>query len=502
MKLTKPILNGRSEISYSTYFVDSINTIQNKCYNINKRFLRYVESDLFNLEVDTPSFSYLYTLYEEVFFTEVKYKEVLLYRNLPSNIIYIYRRKLVELYNSIVYINSSKSEKQLLYSDLLSNLNMSGEVISCNDKFLKLKNNLSIAVNKYRYHNFIVNFSKVFIREDLYFITRSDFRTRIFPIGRGLHRASGLYKYLLFDKSSGFVYDDKSILYLKEFVSLKMFFFNTSVYSKDQLHIKFTSFFSNYEEKKEEILIFLKSFIDNPRNLNFSDHPDLNKAIKNSKEPSLVLFCLIDYFSYLLDSKYVSFLSIDFDQCSSGPMIYSLLSNDLVMGNLTNVLPINASERNDLYLDFLNRLYKELPLNIKLSKYKDLLLYITDKKVFTRKFSKLLIMPTFYNMGKNGIKDLLYKVASEHPYLRDRIRVFLSIFIPFLEELLLYSYGNTINYQNHLLKTCKFIYDAKCAINIMTLDGSVVRYRYLETITKFGKVYKNNKSYSYRLFLP
>lgn len=499
LSLTKGILNGRSSISNSNYFIESINLIQKKEYFINKKFLKYIETDMFCFEVGIPLKDDLYNLYEKSFFSEIDYNKALASRNLPSNVMYSYRIKLVELYNSSLYKGKSDDVKSVLYNKLLRDLNITKVLIREHNDLLKLKNELSRKINLFRYHNFILTFSKTFLKKNLYFVTRSDFRTRIFPIGRGLHRASGKYKYLLNDKRSTFSYGKLEILYLKEFVSLNLFFSDINVYSKSDLHKKFDSFFISYIVLKKEVLIFLNSFISEKKNLELLGFPELNKLIVNCKEPSLVLFCLIDYFSYLLDKNYVSTLSLDFDQCSSGPMIYSLLSNDSVMGNYTNVLPLDSSIRHDLYLDFLIRLEKELE-NIKEPNI--VKAYLKENKVFTRKFSKLLLMPTFYNMGSSGIKKLLYSTVESHTFLVKQSKAFISTMIPLLEKLLLKSYSNTINYQKHLVNICKFIFSAKGAINIRTLDGCTLRYRYLENIPKYGKIYRLNKSYSYRLFLP
>ena len=121
---------------------------------------------------------------------------------------------------------------------------------------------------------------------------------------------------------------------------------------------------------------------------------------------------MLDYFNVKANHLYLSKLLVEIDQSCSGPQIYSLLSMDKEMAHLTNLL---SEKKEDLYINFLQQFKIALTENWQntLDDCKLTLLQNFDK-YFTRKsFSKLIIMPTFYNMGDKGIRTLLHNLKND-----------------------------------------------------------------------------------------
>lgn len=167
--------------------------------------------------------------------------------------------------------------------------------------------------------------------------------------------------------------------------------------------------------------------------------------------------------------------------------------------------------KKDLYTDFINSLRDEL-IKLKKNELVVNILKIYDT-LFDRKFSKLLIMPTFYNMGTPGIKNLLIKTLKDLnynqvndkkalEYLKINFKAFLSLIIKILSETLVSNYTHTIKYQKYLVDICKILFKSDNSINIKTLDGCYITYRYLKRIDTYCSIYINNKKTTHRIFLP
>ena len=538
--LTKSLSHGKSKIKYSKYFIDSINIIQKKEYIIDKNYLKYIKTNLFFKDFGIKTLDEIYSLYEKYWKNFEKYHIYLLQNELNLEIFEIYNKKKYSIINSNEYRKKNEFEKIEIKNQLKKELNINEEFINLYKELILSEEDLYKSINMYKHYWFILNFSEIFINEKIYIVNRCDFRGRFYPVGRGLHRASGLFKYLLIDEIP-YQHNKTSIEYLKEYIVINYKQFGDKYTKKDLINwfdnnIETSSRFSN-----SKIINFLNAIINTNENLNinidnFNFDINLKQYITNlynliisAKEPSLFLFGLIDYFNFKKDNKFFSTLLIDIDQSSSGPMIYSLLSQDKKMSHLTNVITENNEIRKDLYNHYLIQLKNLLDLikkekcfkqkvtnnnnviTIKTKKLEEedeiiIIDYLVNNynNIFDRNFSKLLIMPTFYNMGKLGIKKLLYNTIRtlEDKFLIENINKFVSIFSLIIEYSLYILYKNTIEYQKGLVDICKILYDSKNEINIYTLDGSFINYKYLETINNFGQIKINNKKISYRIFLP
>jgi len=494
-RLTKSLLRGNSSIYYSSYTVNSINIVQSKRYNINKQVLSFVKKELFKSDFGVCSESDLYDLYK----TKLdQYDRLKCYfkENDDFNEHWLsYKNSLSSLLSSKSYYNKTVSERKQLIVNLRSDYNITKEFINYLVEYTDIKNKFFKELQMYKHHKFIILFSEIFCNQDLYLVSNLDFRTRFFPVGRGLHRASGLFKYLLFDPSDSFKYDSSSLCYLKMFISLNLFDYKEGFCSKDLI-----SEFDNrilcldVETHYLDILSLLT---------HSKGSTALSKLVLNCSEPFLVSLCLYDYFSYMKDNNYISNLSLDFDQCSSGPMIYSLLSNDRSMGYHTNALP-KDNNKHDLYYNFLNH------LKIKLSSLKidkDLLTNLVSNfdQIFTRSFSKSIIMPTFYNMGSKGRVSIIRNTLtsfSKDVFAKDTLIKVSNKLSTMISNILKKEYLFTIEYQNSLVEICKVLSSKypNSSIDIRTLDGSSISYSYLESIIRYGRIYRNKTPYKYRLY--
>lgn len=501
MSLVKKLKKGISHISFSKYQVDSINLVQQKVYKIHKKYLLFYKTNIFKKSNNILTTLELYNLYLSYEQSKKKYELYLLDNKYNRNIIYTYKSELKSLYLSTKYRESDKIGREKLFNELKFGLKINDDLFklyteNINSKVLFLKE-LSI----YKNNEFNINLLTLYDSLSFYNISRFDFRTRFFPVGRSIHRASGIYKYCIIDESLGFKYSDFTLKKLKEFCYLQ---YDNSMltYTCLILQNKFDNLVNPYLNSIDSVLEDLELLLSTINNddIKIYSNPSLINLIINSKEPCLFLFGIYDYFSYLKNKDFISFLSIDYDQCSSGPMIYSLLSNDVNMGNLTNIYPTNFELRKDLYLDFLEHFYIKLDNITFPDTIKDI--QVNKRQYFDRKFSKLFIMPTFYNMGKEGIKNLLVNyLKNKFPKHICNLNIYLAIFIPLLTNLVNELYTETISFQREIVKVSDLLFKKHDWISISTLDGSVIRYKYLSSVDRFGKIYKNGKPITYRVYL-
>ena len=167
-----------------------------------------------------------------------------------------------------------------------------------------------------------------------------------------------------------------------------------------------TSYFDieEYINKNNGTLANFNNFINL---INKCKAKTLGFFIKNLYEICLVI---------ISDFTYESSHQIYIDQSNSGPMIYGFLLKDIKILELTSAL---TKTKSDLYTHFLDCLrFDFLPDNthsslvqmsddnfFKLDEYIFFKQYFEN--IFTRDFSKMLIMPIFYNMQVIGIRKLL-----------------------------------------------------------------------------------------------
>lgn len=514
--LTKKIMSGYSKISYSQYLIDTINLIQKKEYKINKDYLSYIKTDLFKKHYGLKTFNELYDLYLNFKKQQLKYCDLLKKNNIfEDNILLIYSEEKNKLYATKAYKESTIEKRTILVNELKLKLNINSSMIEEYKILIQLEGEFTKYLNLYKNHLFIETFSDLYKNYNLYMVSNTDWRTRFYPVGRGLHRASGLYKYVLADanKIHLLITCDNDLLLLKKAISLYYKNIFNNVYTYD-MNLLLSWFYENIEKDFNQkeinlILAFFKQIISTEENLNFvCENKYINHLyylILNSKETSLFVFSLYEYFQYLKNKQHCSEWTFDFDQCSSGPMIYSLLSNDDNMLQLTNIYKVEKNIKYDLYNHYLQSFYEMVTklLNDKkeLSEWEK---YLLEKKniIFDRSFSKLIIMPTFYNMGKKGIKEHLLEIANKHSLFINNYKLFVSFLLPIITNLLKKLYKNTINYQQILVDICYFIYENNEHIHIKTLDGSLIKYAYLNEKMIYGKFYKGRKLISYRIYLP
>jgi len=461
MTLTKNLTTGSSSISYNHSLVDTINLLQKKSYLISNRYYKYIFTNLYKLEHEIPLDLDVYDIYNKLEIVKLKYNNFLKLNDYPLNIIYIYKEELNSLYLNPEYRNSSKENRNKLFNELKLKYRITNELLNINQEITNIKKLFQTNINKYQSHYFLERITLIYLNHPFYIVNRCDFRTRKFPVSRVLHRASGDSKYMLISNVDKYTYNSFSILKLKEFAYLQ-YIGAIENYSVIELQNKFDLLISEFTDFKSALkdLTNLLNVVNN-NNIILYENKKLYQLILSSKCVILFLFCLFDYYSYLIDNNYISELFIDYDQCSSGPMIYSLLSFDKSMGRLTNIYSNNPTIRNDLYMNFLTEFFKEFNSLTNYGKYESEVNFIKPNinKYFDRKFSKSIIMPTFYNMGDTGLKEKLFELFTNYIEL-DKIRLELVYFFTdFIKKLLVKLYPHTINFQKQLTKISNFIFN-------------------------------------------
>ena len=509
--LVKGINRGKSSIKMDKYFIDSINLIQKKEYKINKKFLNYIKTPLFKKEEGILSYLELYELY----------LKMLRNKNIIEKVdINIYLKELLSLQSSKEYkIEKNLEIRNKKINDLKNFYNIKDEDIFAYKNYKDSREIYYKNYNKFKEYNLIINYADLLIDFKIYAPNKSDWRGRLYPILKILHRASGIYKNLLIDFNEYTDFDTKNnhdyFNILKEFITVcykPKFMLNSNYYTKNYIWNWFdNNIYKNLKRYSfEDLYNILEDIINNNNNeqdllldnniIKKGKYFELLNLINDSKDKHLFLFSLKEYYYIKSGKGSISFLSLDLDQSSSGPMIYSMLSKDKKMATLTNLFSEN--KKMDLYNHFLNIFLKDI------NKY----LFIKDidiLKLFTRNdFAKLLLMPKFYNMGDKGIKKLLIKILNKNiifsnKVYEEKIKIISSI-TKYINLILIKEYKNTIEFQDNLVQICKLIYDSEQDITFYTLDGSFIYYRYILLKQKFGsiKTTKFGKRKSYRINLP
>lgn len=504
-KLTRGLSKGISSISYSAYTIKSINILQKKCYKINKKVLSLFKSDLFFKLEDLLDFDGLYSLYCTYSDSSESYKKVLSTLELTEDSIFFYKHDLSLLYKSRKYLDNA-SDRNAFHNELLAKHNLTNESFNLHKACNKIKQKFYSELSKYRTYDFFVNICNIYSNENIYTVSNLDFRTRINPLGRCLHRATGIYKHVLSDVNVGYTYTANSLLKLKEYIYLN---YKGSLhnYTVSSLHTECDKLLSPLLLDLESTYLDLQQMFLIRNNTTLIYKTPLLDLVLSSKNGILFLLGVNDYIRYLLDPNYVSNLEVDFDQCSSGPMIYSLLSMDPFMGNNTNCFPSDVNVIKDLYTSFLNNFLSCLAtcnskqVLIISSKEYNLCSWLRDNlHYFTRSFSKSLLMPTFYNMGKKGISKLLFALFHELDIEDKSLKRLVSFLTTLLTKQLQKLYPYTIRFQNELMNICNLLYANKEWVSFRTLDGSLLKYKYLFTVNRYGKVSVNNRALTYRIY--
>lgn len=497
--LIKKMPMGISNIKYDNYFIDSINILQKKEYYIDKDFLNYIKTYFFKKEKGIPSYFEIYELYLDM----QKKEKIIKDKN-----IYMYLKELISLQSTKEYEKSTLLERE-------KKINLLKDYYKIKDKDLDIyksyKDSKILYYKKYnifKEYNLIINFSELLINFKLYVPNKCDWRGRIYPLLKILHRTSGIYKNLLISDTEQTNFFDKNnrkeyilllkeyivMLYKPDFITYKEYFIKQDLYNWFDKNIN-----ENNKDKCMKIYIFLLEFIKNNNKYfdsdnNIKDLTDIEKKIFNiinsSNNKHLIIFALKDYFGIFLNIIKYSNIMLDYDQSSSGPMIYSILSIDKKMGKLTNLL--SEDKRYDLYNHFLKKFLEENKI------YND---------IFKRdNFAKKIIMPTFYNMGKKGIRKLLKELFNENNLLikdLEKRKKNFDYIINIITNILSTEYTNTIIYQKNLIGICRILYNNNLDIKFNTLEGSFISYRYIKFKQKYGSIKKNKtKRKSYRIRLP
>lgn len=166
-------------------------------------------------------------------------------------------------------------------------------------------------------------------------------------------------------------------------------------------------------------------------------------------------------------------------------MIYSLLSEDINTANLTNLIPNNINFKEDIYIEFLNEFKKNINL------------YMPDGSYFNRKFSKMILMPIFYNMGKRGIRKLLKETLLDTNIIDDK--TILTPLINYIQNILFKKFNNTIYFQKNLVEICEQLKKQNISIKFYTLDGTLIIYSYLKINYTYGAIKNFGKKSTYRI---
>jgi hypothetical protein len=543
-KIDIKIKKGLSNFSSSKKTLGIINILQKKIYKINKEYLNYAKTEWFKYLYDIPyNWENIYNYsYKNYIKATNKHKDLLKYNNITSNDIGLYIRELAIERNNLFEDNDLKENKGLILDRLrikLLDKYSLNEVILNSYKDLFIKKGIFFKeLNIYNEHNYILNFCDIFKDESLYNVTRLDFRGRLSPLGR-LSRASGRYKYLLDDKK--YYMNEESLLILKEY--LGKFLIKNKNFTRIDLINYFNNYFNNYFEKyiinyKLLYKIFIELSCNNKLQSNFSLDLALQKIDKDislsnkdkilyndcildlyiiltelkEEKRYLFLFGLINFFGYMWKgNKFKTSFTIEIDQNASGPQIYSLLSSDKKLCNITNLFLNKKKEKKDIYLDFLKSYKKEL-----LKYYRDniknnyhgkiynnelkekVIKTIDSDPIFDRKFAKGIIIPKFYSMGDKGLKKILYKLNINLE--KESLRIFVNDILNIINNILQKKFNKTLIYQNLLIELIKILFKVNIRINLLTFDGSLLWYEYLTIKEKFSKIYRNGKPISFRVY--
>lgn len=506
--LVKKLKEGYSSFNYSNFTIDSINLLQQKFYSLNLNYLKYINTDTFRKNHDIKNVDELYNLWSESVELQENFKNK--YNKIDFNYV-IYQDELLSLKSSKHYKSQTHKVKQIILNEFYKKYKIEeNQILDYNNYFNKLKE-FAQNLNKYKEHKFLIKICEIFIHQMYTVISRMDFRGRIFPLGRVLHRATGIYKHLNNDAAFTYTYDENSFKYLKIYIITLLFKEIKSGYTLAMYLSLFDKTIQMHEisfvQRDYNLLIqyitdyFLyekTSFIIKNKLLsiwNIIKDLILKTAVENQ---GLSVLALLDYFNVKANPLYLSNLLVEIDQSCSGPQIYSLLSLDKEMATLTNLL---SEKKEDLYLNFLEKFKIVLHESWKNTLDKNKLFLLNDfDKYFTRKnFSKLIIMPTFYNMGDKGIRSLLNSL--DNSFITEEIKREL---VKLIRKTLDINYTNTINYQKTLVAITNVLYKNKSNVQLRTLDGSFIIYKYIEMKEKFGKVWSinQNKYLSYRIYLP
>jgi hypothetical protein len=443
-------------------------------------------------------------------------------------------------------LESTSKERISLLDELYSKYNMELKLLLNYNILIEKEKCLYKHLNILKEYDFIIRCLELFNKNTLgsfYVVSNMDFRGRIFPVGRILHRATGIYKDLLIPIGNQlsedyeyitFTYNSQTKLLLKEYISFLILdkkdgftkkdlvdYFNNNICIAQKNKAIFSNmliFINNIIKINNQDLLFnstgiiLKTISNKNIYGNFKNSNDeiffqeysfyIYKILKdNIDKRHKLIFAFKEYFSVEIDPYYLSNFHIEIDQSSSGPQIYALLSNDKKMANITNLISNKKGIKMDIYNDFLKIFKKDFRafcdlnnniIGIKILKKK-------INKIFTRKnFAKLIIMPKFYNMSDKGTRELLDSLD-----IPPNIKNIKNELVKIINNILDKKYENTMNYQRCLVDIAEILYDKNYWINIRLLDGSSIKYKYIEMKESFGKIYSpNKKPISYRIYLP
>lgn len=506
--LTKRLVKGFSKIEYNEFFIDSINITQEKKYKISKFYLDFIQTPFFKNENNIPELDILKKLFLEQEEIKKKINEEKFINFLPE-----YK----SLISSSIYKNHSFEEKENLKNELKNFFELKDEDFLLYNEWLNSYKNFYKLYNNYKQHEFIINICNLFQNYDLFIPNKTDFRGRFYPIGRILHRASGNYKYLLYDDQdfTDFSKNNKYLLILIEYISVSFKisdeftkedlynWFNINIekpiYDNDINFVELYNFFEDFILNKKNLQ---KNYLN--KNLKIINYNNFVKYVENifilyekASNKNNFLLSLLEYFKIKSNISKISYFTFDYDQSSSGPMLYGILSKDKKMLELTNLF--SGNYKKDLYVDFLNK-FKE-----GLKEHNDIPLDIFKRN----NFAKLLLMPIFYNMGDKGIKKLLLNIFLENNLLNssndfEKRKEIINFLLKYINNILIKNYTNTILFQKNLVYICKILKEKEIPISFYTLDGAYIEYKYIKFDYFYGfiKDIKKGKKKTYKILLP
>ena len=520
--LVRPLNKGNNTFHLTKSIVNTVNDLQNIPWTFNKEFSMYIRTDTFCIDNNIPLVSQLREYYNDYAFSYNKYKN---YKESNSINLSSYYKSLDILYKSKDYRNKTLSERSELVKLLKYDFKISEEFESLRNILAEKESIYNTNLSIYVYHRFIVDISDIFIKSKIkyfynpYFL---DFRGRIYPYGWGFNQTSGIYKNMLvyrtFLKTKGFIYNSEALYNLKLSLSVYYNGKQTINFYKDWLYKNIDPLLSKdvlfYKDLRKSLYFYFKYGIIPPRLMD-KDLLTFFYFINNSKDKILFLLSLYELSKYLSvkdKSKFRSFFRLSLDQSSSGPMIYSFLSKDFESSYLIGGVSDNSfsDKRPDIYNHFLLEFKNDLNLNkYKLISEENELKFSFFKEnfdnLFDRSFSKLIIMPTFYNMQSKGIKIKLRGVINKFfsmrgDFLPDNIP--LKSFSIYIYKLVRVLYPNLVVYQDNLVNFAKLLYNKGYPISIKTIDGGLISYSYIESPTIYRRVKRNSNYLTYRIYLP
>jgi DNA-dependent RNA polymerase len=379
----KSITRGKSVASISTEAINSLNIAQKKKFKVNEIYLNLLEK--FHKE-------YEYSLLLD----ETPYPTVSQWRELKdlkqswdkslTNCLQIYINSRANNYLSTIKkdtLEQNKFNTKNLYKDALKISDISKVEYDINGEKYKLKINSGIVNSKQQLLYSSISIAKIFMSFPIYYGTKLDYRTRMYPLEYLLSRTTGELKHLVcdFDSINLTLKGLKNLMLASFRYSFKITLMIQNCLSTDTLNEKQMN--ANLKKLFEKFNLV-------------SDYKSI-KIINNDykfKKKAIYFLTLQTVLQNYFDKSSKNYkkvnINLEIDQTASGMVLLSLLLGIKPMAQQCNLL---SKEPTDIYLFIM----KQIPYYFKNNKYKK----------------------TYYD--ENNKKKIL-----EHPYDTGDVMTFLS----------------------------------------------------------------------------